>query len=182
MGRELSRRRLLGMLAASAPLAGCGTRGVPGGTKASQDPNDRTITWADWTLYLDYDRKTRSFPTLEAFQQETGYTVEYREDIDDNVSFNGKVGPQLARGMDIGYDLVTPSDSLIAQWIAKDWAAPLNKANIPNAGNLLPEPENVALDPGRVYSLTYQSGFGGLVWNKQRVPNGLRTLDDLWAP
>ncbi len=182
MGRELTRRRLLGALAASAALAGCGTRGVPGQTTVSQDPNDRTITWANWTLYLDYDRKTRSFPTLEAFEEESGYAVEYREDIDDNVSFNGKVGPQLSRGLDIGYDLVTPSDSLIAQWIAKGWAAPLDKANIPNAKNLLPELENVAFDPGRVYSLTYQSGFGGLVWNKQRVPNGLRTMDDLWAP
>ena len=182
MGRELSRRRLLGAMAASAVLAGCGTRGAPGETTTSQDPNDRTITWANWTLYLDYDRKSRSFPTLEAFEEETGYTVEYREDIDDNVSFNGKVGPQLARGLDIGYDLVTPSDSLIAQWIATAWAAPLDKANIPNAKNLLPELENVAFDPGRVYSLTYQSGFGGLVWNKERVPNGLRTVEDLWAP
>ena len=182
MGRELSRRRLLGAMAASAVLAGCGTRGAPGETTTSQDPNDRTITWANWTLYLDYDRKSRSFPTLEAFEEETGYTVEYREDIDDNVSFNGKVGPQLARGLDIGYDLVTPSDSLIAQWIAKAWAAPLDKVNIPNAKNLLPELENVAFDPGRVYSLTYQSGFGGLVWNKERVPNGLRTVEDLWAP
>ena len=77
---------------------------------------------------------------------------------------------------------MTPSDSLIAQWIAKGWAAPLDKANIPNAKNLLPELENVAFDPGRVYSLTYQSGFGGLVWNKERVPNGLRTVEDLWAP
>ena len=184
MGKELSRRRLLGALAASAALAGCGTQGAPGetGQTASQDPNDDTITWANWTLYLDYNRKTRSFPTLEAFEEETGYTVEYREDIDDNVSFNGKVAPQLARGMDIGYDLVTPSDSLIAQWIAKGWAAPLDKANIPNAKNLLPELENVAFDPGRVYSLTYQSGFGGLAWNKERVPNGLRSVDDLWAP
>ena len=173
---------MLGAMAASAVLAGCGTRGAPGQTTTSQDPNDRTITWANWTLYLDYDRKSRSFPTLEAFEEETGYTVEYREDIDDNVSFNGKVGPQLARGLDIGYDLVTPSDSLIAQWIAKGWAAPLDKANIPNAKNLLPELENVAFDPGRVYSLTYQSGFGGLVWNKERVPNGLRTVEDLWAP
>ncbi len=182
MGSELSRRRLMGAMVASAVLAGCGTRGTPGQTTTTQDPNDRTITWANWTLYLDYDRKTRSFPSLESFQQESGYTVEYREDIDDNVSFNGKVGPQLARGMDIGYDLVTPSDSLIAPWIAKGWATPLDKANIPNAKNLLPELENVAFDPGRVYSLTYQSGFGGLVWNKDRVPNGLRTVDDLWAP
>jgi spermidine/putrescine transport system substrate-binding protein len=84
--------------------------------------------------------------------------------------------------MDIGYDLVTPSDSLIAPWIKKGWAAPLDKANIPNAKNLLPELEDVPFDPGRVYSLTYQSGFGGLAWNKERVPNGLRTMADLWDP
>ncbi|HQR80466.1 MAG TPA: spermidine/putrescine ABC transporter substrate-binding protein [Actinomycetota bacterium] len=168
-------------MAATAALAGCGTRGTPGGV-VSQDPNDRTITWANWTLYLDYDRKTRSFPTLEEFEAESGYTVEYREDIDDNVSFNGKVGPLLSRGMDIGYDLVTPSDSLIAQWIAKGWAAPLDMANIPNSKNLLPELWDVPFDPGRKYTLTYQSGMGGLAWNKERVPNGLHSIDDLWAP
>ena len=179
--RELSRRTFMGALAATA-LAGCGTRGVPTGTTPSHDPNDRTITWANWTLYLDYDRKTRTFPTLEEFQAESGYTVEYREDIDDNVSFNGKVGPQLSRGMDIGYDLVTPSDSLIPQWIKKGWAAPLDLENIPNSENLLPELWDVPFDPGRKYSLTYQSGLGGLAWNKNRIPNGLRTMDDLWAP
>ncbi len=171
-------------LAATAGLAGCGTRGA-GPTPSisvSQDPNDKSIVWANWTLYLDYNRKKRTYPTLEAFEEQTGYTVEYREDIDDNVSFNGKVAPQLARGMDIGYDLVTPSDSLIAPWIKKGWAAPLDKANIPNAKNLLPELEDVPFDPGRVYSMTYQSGFGGLAWNKERVPNGLRTMDDLWDP
>jgi len=180
MALHLSRRSFLAALAGMT--AACGTRGTPLGAPVSQDPDDRSITWANWTLYLDYNRKTRSFPTLVDFQQETGYSVEYREDIDDNVTFNGKVGPLLARGMDTGYDLVTPSDSLVAPWIQKGWAAPLDKANIPNAANLLPELENVPFDPGRVYSLTYQSGFGGLAWNKQRVPQGLRTVEDLWAP
>ena len=171
-------------LAATAGLAGCGTRsaGPAPSVSVSQDANDKSVVWANWTLYLDYNRKRQAYPTLERFEEQTGYTVEYREDIDDNVSFNGKVAPQLARGMDIGYDLVTPSDSLIAPWIKKGWAAPLDKANIPNSVNLLPELEDVPFDPGRVYSLTYQSGFGGLAWNKERVPNGLRTMADLWDP
>jgi spermidine/putrescine transport system substrate-binding protein len=169
-------------LAATAGLAACGTSNEQTTVTPSSDPNNMDVTWANWALYLDYDRKSRTFPTLEAFQEETGYNVEYREDIDDNVSFNGKVAPQLSRGQDIGYDLVTPSDFLIAQWIKKGWAAPLDKENIPNSKNLLPELEDVSFDPGRVYSLTYQSGFGGLAWNKERVPNGLRTVDDLWDP
>ena len=184
MSRDLSRRQFMAALAATAGLAGCGTRsaGPAPSVSVSQDPNDKSVVWANWTLYLDYNRKRQAYPTLERFEEQTGYTVEYREDIDDNVSFNGKVAPQLARGMDIGYDLVTPSDSLIAPWIKKGWAAPLDKANIPNSVNLLPELEDVPFDPGRVYSLTYQSGFGGLAWNKERVPNGLRTMADLWDP
>ena len=72
-------------------------------------------------------------------------------DIDDNVSFNGKVA-QLARGMDIGYDL-GPSDSLIAPGSKKGWAAPLDKANIPNSVNLLPELEDVPFRPrSRVFA------------------------------
>ena len=184
MSRDLSRRQFMAALAATAGLAGCGTRsaGPAPSVSVSQDPNDKSVVWANWTLYLDYNRKRQAYPTLERFEEQTGYTVEYREDIDDNVSFNGKVAPQLARGMNIGYDLVTPSDSLIAPWIKKGWAAPLDKANIPNSVNLLPELEDVPFDPGRVYSLTYQSGFGGLAWNKERVPNGLRTMADLWDP
>ena len=28
--------------------------------------DSKTIVWANWTLYLDFDRRTRSYPTLEA--------------------------------------------------------------------------------------------------------------------
>ena len=98
MGTVVGRRRFLGALAGAAALAGCGIRGPLPGSVASQDPNDRSIVWANWTLYLDYDRKTRSFPTLDRFMAESGFTVDYREDIDDNVSFNGKVAPQLVAG------------------------------------------------------------------------------------
>jgi spermidine/putrescine transport system substrate-binding protein len=184
--RALSRRRFLGALGAAGAAAGlsaCGTRGSTSGGGASGGGGDQTtITWANWTLYLDYDEESRTYPTLVRFEEETGYTVEYREDIDDNVSFNGKVAPQLANGQDIGYDLVTPTDWLVAEWIRKGYCAPIDETTVPNKENILPALQDVSFDPGREYSLTWQTGFAGLAWNKERVPNGLRTVDDLWAP
>jgi spermidine/putrescine transport system substrate-binding protein len=182
----MSRRGFLssmGAAGAAAFLAACGTRGGTGNNLQPQGGGDsKTIVWANWTLYLDYDEESRTYPTLVRFEEETGYTVEYREDIDDNVSFNGKVAPQLANGQNIGYDLVTPTDWLVAEWIRKGYTAPIDDATVPNKKNILPALENVSFDPGRDYSLTWQSGFAGLAWNKERVPQGLRTVEDLWNP
>ena len=48
---------------------------------------------------------------------------------------------------------------------------------MPNAANILPSLANVDFDPGRTHSLTWQSGFAGLAWDKEKVPGGLHTLD-----
>lgn len=183
--QAMSRRGFLaaaGATGAAAALAACGTSGSSSGGSSGGGGNSKVITWANWTLYLDYDQESRTYPSLERFQQETGYTVQYREDIEDNVQFNGKVGPQLAAGQNIGYDLVTPTDWLVAEWIRKGYAQQIDAANVPNKTNILPELANVEFDPGRNYSLTWQSGFGGLAWNKEQIPNGLSKVEDLWNP
>lgn len=187
--KAMSRRGFLaaaGATSAAAALAACGTGGstqdAGGGEAAADGGDNNTIVWANWTLYLDYDEESKTFPSLVAFEEESGYTVEYREDIEDNVQFNGKVAPQLENGQDIGYDLVTPTDWLVAEWIRKGYAAEITAANVPNKTNILPQLAEVAFDPGRKYSLTWQSGFAGLVWNKEKIPNGLKTIDDLWNP
>ncbi|MCU0294513.1 MAG: spermidine/putrescine ABC transporter substrate-binding protein [Candidatus Nanopelagicales bacterium] len=183
----MSRRGFLSSMGAAgtaAFLAACGTRGGTGNNlQANSGGGDsKTIVWANWTLYLDYDEESRTYPTLVQFEEETGYTVEYREDIDDNVSFNGKLAPQLSNGQNIGYDLVTPTDWLAAEWIRKGYVGTIDEVTVPNKVNILPALEDVSFDPGREYSLTWQSGFGGLAWNKERIPNGLTSVNDLWAP
>lgn len=188
--KAMSRRGFLaaaGATGAAAALASCGTGGSSDGAAGDAGSGDsggdnNTIVWANWTLYLDYDQESGIYPSLEAFEEESGYTVEYREDIEDNVQFNGKVSPQLANGQNIGYDLVTPTDWLVAEWIRKGYAAEITAANVPNKSNILPTLAEVEFDPGRKYSLTWQSGFGGLVWNKERIPDGLKSVDDLWNP
>ncbi|MFI2752742.1 spermidine/putrescine ABC transporter substrate-binding protein [Cellulomonas sp. P22] len=188
-GRGLDRRAFLGALGAvgaGAALAACGTGGSPGtgasgGVVTDRSGADKLVRWANWTLYIDQD-DSGSSPTLEEFQTRTGITVEYSEDIEDNDAFYGKVSGQLANGQDIGYDLVTLTDWMAARLIRLGYTQELDRAAIPNAANILPNLADVDFDPGRAHSLTWQSGFAGMAWDRNKLPNGLHTVSDLWAP
>lgn len=193
---RLSRRSVLLGAAGAAALAACGTGTSPpsGGGSASptgpakpspaadRSAAEKVVHWANWTLYLDYDDETKKYPTLEAFQKKTGIKATYAEDIDDNDTYYGKIAGQLKNGQDIGKDIVVFTDWMAARNIRAGYAQELSQEYLPNAKNILPELKDVDFDPGRKHSLTWQSGFGVIAWNKQKVPKGLRTVSDLWQP
>ncbi|HEY4616233.1 MAG TPA: spermidine/putrescine ABC transporter substrate-binding protein [Citricoccus sp.] len=194
--RRVSRRSLLagaGGLGLASLLAACGTGGgtTPAGGEQSsgqlspaedRSAEDPTLRWSNWTLYLDYDDAKGVYPTLERFQEESGIEVTYTEDVDSNDGFFGKYQNQLARGQDIGADLITLTDWMASRLIRLGYVQELDTANIPNLANLLPNYQEVEWDPGRGHSATWQGGFTGLAWNKKEVPQGLATIDDLWDP
>jgi spermidine/putrescine transport system substrate-binding protein len=193
---QISRRTLLGGAGAAgmaALLAACGASGPPSGGSGAQQDNkpkpaqdrsdtEKVVNWANWTLYLDYDEEKKQYPTLEAFQKQTGIKATYAEDIDDNDTYYGKIQGQLKNGQDIGKDIVVLTDWMAGRLIRNGYAQELDLTRIPNAKNLLPELQNVDFDPGRKHSLTWQSGFGVLAWNKEKVPGGLKNVSDLWKP
>jgi spermidine/putrescine transport system substrate-binding protein len=182
---QLSRRTVLagGVGGAAAlALAACapGSSGAP--TPATdQSDSDPTLNWANWPGYMDEDDEG-NYPTLMAFTEQTGIEVDYLVEINDNNEYYAKVRDQLALGQDIGADLITLTDWMAGRLISLGYTQELNDANIPNKANLVPDLLNVGFDPGRTHSLPWQGGFAGLCWNKEALPNGLRTLDDLWDP
>ena len=178
LGSRISRRAVLagaGGLGAAGLLAACGS----GGDSASAES---TVRWGNWPLYLDYDEETQLYPTLEAFKESTGIAAEYFEDYNDNDEFFGKVQAQLKLKEDIGYDLVTPTDWMAARWIRLGYTQKFDKANIPNAGNILDTLASPSFDPMREQSMTWQGIMGGFGWNVEKNPKGVRTLDDLFSP
>ncbi|KSU64927.1 ABC transporter substrate-binding protein [Arthrobacter sp. NIO-1057] len=187
--RSFSRRSVLstaGALGLTGLLAACGTGGSSG-TKTEVavtdiSDTDPTVNWANWTLYLDYDDKKKTYPTLDAFTKETGIKVNYAEDIDGNDSYYGKVQGQLKSGQDIGQDIITLTDWMAGRLIRQGYTQELNLDNIPNSANLLPSLQNVDFDPGRKHSLTWQTGYAGIAWNKKAYPKGLKSVEDLWDP
>ena len=178
LNSKVSRRALVagaGALGGAALLTSCGS----GGDEAS---SAGSVRWGNWPLYLDYDEETKLYPTLEAFTESTGIAAEYFEDYNDNDEFFGKVQAQLKLKEDIGYDIVTPTDWMAARWIRLGYTQKFDKANIPNAGNILDTLASPSYDPTRDYSMTWQGIMGGFGWNVEKNPKGIRTLDDLFAP
>ena len=195
----LSRRRLLqaaGIGGAAIAATACGASGSDAGTAtgatssataADLSDTDKTANWSNWPLYLDINDETGEYPTLKAFQDANGIAVTYTEDVNDNNEFYAKVRTQLEQGQDIGRDLVVLTDWMAALWIENGYAQKLDKANIPNGKNLIPRLADVAFDKPRDYSLPWQSGFGGLGYNKSALKEALgsdkmTTLDQLFDP
>jgi spermidine/putrescine transport system substrate-binding protein len=190
---QLSRRSLLrgmGGLGVAAALAACGTGGDTGtATSAKPKPKlsdksdtDKVVRWANWPAYLDYDEKTKKYPTLEQFKEQTGIKATYAEDIDGNDTYYAKIQGQLKNGQDIGKDIVVFTDWMAARMIRQGYVQPLDKANIPNAKNLGAKYQDVDFDPGRKFSLTWQGGYAGIGYRKDKVGRELKSIDDLWAP
>ncbi len=184
---QLSRRGFIagvGGAGAVGLLAACGTKGAKSTAAAVVDASEteKIVRWANWTLYLDYDDKAQNYPTLEAFKKSSGLDVTYKEDVDDNNTFYGKVAGQLKLGKDIGYDIVTLTDWMAGRWIRLGYTQAIDTDGVPNKANILPALANVGFDPGRNNSLTWQTGFAGFGWNKEKLPQGVHSLDDLFAP
>lgn len=182
---QIARRTMLagsGGLAAAFALAACAPAGDEKPTPAKdQSATDKTLNWANWALYLDQD-DDENYPTLERFQQETGITVNYAVDVDDNNTYYAKVKDQLALGQDIGADLTVLTDWMAGRLIRFGYTQKLDHGNIPNIKNLVPTLADPDFDPGRANSLPWQGGFAGICWNKEKLPNGLKSVNDLWAP
>jgi spermidine/putrescine transport system substrate-binding protein len=173
----LSRRSLLGLGALGAgglALAACGaggaaSEGAPSSASALASVSasallDPVLRFSNWPAYIDVS-EDGSATTLDDFRAAGGIDVEYTEDINDGSEFYAKVRTQLEAGEDIGRDLLVFSEETARVFIEEGFAAPLDYALIPNASNLLPRLREAAFDPGRRYTLPWQSGFTGFGWN-----------------
>ncbi len=197
----LPRRRLLaaGALGGGALLASaCTTRpparssataavgDIPALTQPDQSATSKELSWSSWVGYVDEDDDGNR-PTLDRFQDETGISVDLREDINDTAEFDAKVRPQLDAGQDIGRDLVVLTDWMCALWIAKGYAQPFDRAWVPNARNLIDGLNDVPFDPERDQSLPWQAGYTGLGFNARLLKeltgrSEIRTVAELWDP
>ena len=181
---KINRRRVLqagaiGGAAAFAAACGAGSNNSSStdsaGESVDNSATSNKVVWSNWPLYMPVDENTKEYTELKAFTESTGIEVEYIEDYNDNNEFYAKQKPLLDKGEPTGRDIVTPTDWMANLWIQNGYALELNKSNIPNISNLNAAYQNPAWDPGRKYSLPWQSGFAGFGWNKAKLKDALGT-------
>lgn len=179
--RELLKRGAAGsaMLTVPGLLAACGGKAKSSAAK-STNKLAKTLHFSNWTLYMDTNKKTHSFPSLVQFQKKYGVHVDYVEDINDNASFFGKIQGQLSRGQSVDRDIVvlTDNDRYLSLMIKKGYVEKLDKSAIPNMKNLVDVQKHPNFDQNRDYSLPWQSGMTGIAYN-DTLTGPVLSVDDL---
>ena len=189
--KTMSRRAALlglGGTAAAVTLASCAPASESALTPA-QDLSDseKVLVWHNWPLYMDGE-DDGSYPTLNRFTEQTGITVEYMMEIDDNDTWYAKVKDQLALGTDPGFDVACPTSWLADRMIGLGYLQTLDNANMPNkVANLAPAYLGNANDPERVLSVPYQGILGGIAYDKVKFKEATgkdapTSIADLWTP
>ncbi|MGA9748102.1 MAG: spermidine/putrescine ABC transporter substrate-binding protein [Nocardioides sp.] len=180
--RGFLRGASLASLAVGAPslLSACGTPAAQQTADSckttDKSAEENTLTISNWPLYIDQKRvkeggqKKTVYPTLDAFEEASGITVDYVTDFNDNNEFFGIVRNQLADCQSTGRDMFVPTDWMAARMIDLGWLQKLDKANMPNVGqNLADNLASPSWDPERDYSVPWQSGLTGIAYNADLV-------------
>lgn len=111
---------------------------------------------------------------INCFEEVYGVIVNH-----DTFSSQSELLAKLERGAS-GYDVVQPSDDMVQLMVEKDLFAELDKSQLPLMSNFNPAFLNPAFDPDNKYSLPYQGGSTGIVYNSETIKTPPISYADLW--
>lgn len=164
-------------------LAACGGDTVGGGssekaTTAEAGPVEGKLTISNWPGYIDPGKDG----TVAEFEDETGVSVDYIEDINSNDGFFGKLQPQLEQGESGGRSIFVVADYMAKQMYDLGYLQEIDHADLPTVfENLLPSLRSPAFDPKREFSVPWQGGMTGIWVDTSKAPD-IRSVNDLFDP
>ena len=138
------------------PLAGCGSS------------ETLTLNVYNWGEYIS-DGSEGSYDTVREFEKwyeetyGTAVNVNY-----DTFASNEDMYAKLSSGA-VSYDVVIPSDYMIARMISEDMLLPLNFDNISNYANIDDAFRGLYYDPDNTYSVPYTYGIVGVIYDANVV-------------
>lgn len=144
------------VLAMGSMLAGCGSSKTV------------TLNVYNWGEYIS-DGSEDSLDTIKAF--ETWYAENYNTKIKVNYTTyasNEDMYAKLSSGA-VSYDVIIPSDYMIARMAAENMLLPLNFDNIPNYKYIEDSFRGLYYDPENTYSVPYTYGVVGIIYNANVV-------------
>ena len=139
---------------------------------------DKKLIVSNWPAYID-PRSDGPTNTRDVFEAETGITVKYTDDVNDNAEFFAKVRNQLGNCETVKRDMFMLTDWMAARMIALGWIQPLDAAKVPNLHeNLIKPLRGKAWDKDRTFSAPWQSGLTGIAYNAAET-DAVGSFDEL---
>ncbi len=151
-------------------LSGCGGSGTGG----------NVLNVYNWGEYIS-DGSEGSYDTIREFEK--WYQKTYGQKVKVNYTTfasNEDMYSKLASGA-VSYDVIIPSDYMIARMAEEGMLAPLNFENIPNYQYIDESFHGLYYDPENLYSIPYTYGIVGVIYNANVVdPEDAQGWDLLW--
>jgi spermidine/putrescine transport system substrate-binding protein len=176
----------LAMLLASLAIAACGDDDSVGGASeeevqvAESGPVEGELTISNWPGYIDPGKNG----SVAEFEDQSGATVKYIEDINSNLQFFGKVQPELEQG-ESSRDIIVVTDWMAKRMYDLGYLQEINPDDIPTAlENLSPQFESEgSYDPDHKFSVPWQGGMTG-IWVNTADPDAdqITSVNDLFDP
>ncbi|REE99128.1 polyamine ABC transporter substrate-binding protein [Thermomonospora umbrina] len=180
--------RLFGAAGAGLALAACGVEGQGGKGKVTQNDVQKfwagktkrgSLNWANWPGYMEDDRAT-----IKAFTKATGIKVDYKEVIQENAEWFGKIEAPLRAGQSIDFDLMVMSNGIqLGKTRELGYLAPLDHSRLPNFAKYAGQGyKNPSYDPNNAFTVPYTSGITGIAYSTKYVDEEITSIHDLWNP
>lgn len=168
------------VLAAALTLTACGG-GVSDAGPSSAPATSASAaafvpaTSGEMTLYTWSDYFPESL--AKKFTADTGIklTVDY---YDSNETLEAK----LRASGGTGYDVVVPSDYMVATLVSANLLKEVDAASLPNGANIAPDFLDVYFDSGRKYSVPYLYGTTGYMYDTAKTSKTLTSWADYFSP
>lgn len=124
----------------------------------------------NWGEYIS-DGAEGTMDVNKKFEEETGIKVNYTT-YDTNENMYNKI-----KGGGANYDVIIPSDYMIQRMHDEGLLEKIDFSNIPNYVNIMDEYKNLYFDPTNEYSVPYNVGMVGLIYNTKLVDG----VPDSWG-
>jgi spermidine/putrescine transport system substrate-binding protein len=112
-----------------------------------------------WSDYIDP-------ALLKAFEQQCNCKV-----VETDYESNAELEAKLKTGGDAQFDVVVPSSYYVPQLVSEGLIAKIDHTKLSNFGNLFPRFQNPDYDKGDAYSIPYQWGTTGLLYDPAKIKN-----------
>jgi spermidine/putrescine transport system substrate-binding protein len=140
---------------------------APQPAKAADQPVLNLFIWSD---YIDPN-------LIKAFEKQCNCKVQ-ETDYESNAEMEAK----LKTGGDSVYDVVVPSSYYVPEMADEGLLQKLDHSKIPNITNLAPRFQNPDYDPNNAYSIPYQWGTTGVLYNPAKIKTNPTTWGLLFDP
>lgn len=127
----------------------------------------------NWGEYIS-DGSDGSLDVNKEFEKLTGIKVNYQE-FDSNEAMYGKLSSEA-----VSYDIIIPSDYMIDRLVSEGKLAVLDFSMIDNYEYIADEYKNLPFDPENKYSVPYNVGMVGLIYNTTMVEGTPDSWEIMW--